>query len=1008
MCALCGILGGAEHWADAHPRPGAFTRNIGPLERRRERVRRVDQANSLLRPLGLTLSDWQGSAFLLGPDAPDDPNGLLYYLGRVFESTPQRTVRVVANPAAPDPKVAPGLIVVASELAPDRAAEVRRRIEAGASALVVATRAGESPTLAALLGVPRVEWADAPAGRDAMLGEVAFDHPLFAPLAGPQFNDFTKIRFWKHRVATDPGPPLAGARVVARFDDNSPAIVEKPAGRGRIVVFTSGWNPADSQLARSSKFVPLMASLLDRRGAASGDPKRYQVGDRVPLVDLGFPAERTGAVEVRQPDGKVVPLEPGTGAFAATDAPGVYSARAVGPDAGPPRLFAVNLDPSESRTAPLGRETLQQLGAKFAGDAAREQLNAETLRQMQTAELEGRQKFWRWLVLGAIALLLGETWLAGRVDRTRNTPPARSDGDHDRDDEPRTANRPRPRRQSHRESAPKCPRQPGATLPGALPRPRARDAEAGCPVAPRIVLLDLFRPGVAPDPLGKVAGAEPAEGQPQARRADRGEVPRTQLPVAHRDRGGCQAAPGSGDRVSAECRDPRGPGTSGRARLDPGDPRPATPAGPPRPIRALRPHGGPGLETTPAAPRVNSPRRSRLPSPRAAPTRPMSASSRGDAEVEQGSPLLVVARFANTVPGSARLEVEGTKELTAPIGMARSLEDPTFAGRVEAVERDLTYRVAFDGGSSPTYRVKVFTFPAVRKVDAHLAYPAYTGLESKTLADVRHVTAVEGTTLGLSVKLNKEVAQARLVDEKGQGTPLVLVAGSTATTPEGETEATYQASWVLAESHKYKVELVDRDGRKNKGTTTLNVNVTVNRPATVAVTAPGRDTRVSPVEELRLQAKTEDDFGVVAHGVNFTSPGGEPVDLALDPGSPAAKKRVADHMIALEDLKAQPDQLISYYFWADDIGPDGEKRRTSGDIFFAEVRHFEEIFRQGEAPPESGAGRAATAAAARRWPAGREARRVAEAGHRRDLDAHPPRNGPGTKRRFRRGRRGRA
>ena len=65
MCALCGILGGAEHWADAHPRPGAFTRNIGPLERRRERARRVGQANILLRPLGLDLSDWQGSAFLL-------------------------------------------------------------------------------------------------------------------------------------------------------------------------------------------------------------------------------------------------------------------------------------------------------------------------------------------------------------------------------------------------------------------------------------------------------------------------------------------------------------------------------------------------------------------------------------------------------------------------------------------------------------------------------------------------------------------------------------------------------------------------------------------------------------------------------------------------------------------------------------------------------------------------------------------------------------------------------
>ena len=42
---------------------------------------------------------------------------------------------------------------------------------------------------------------------------------------------------------------------------------------------------------------------------------------------------------------------------------------------------------------------------------------------------------------------------------------------------------------------------------------------------------------------------------------------------------------------------------------------------------------------------------------------------------------------------------------------------------------------------------------------------------------------------------------------------------------------------------------------------------------------------------------------------------------------------------------------MTYFFWAEDIGPDGKPRRSSGDMYFAEVRHFEEIFRQGEAPP---------------------------------------------------------
>lgn len=65
MCALCGVLGGSEHWADAHARPGVFTLNTGPAERRRERMKRVALANRMLAGFGLALSDWQGSAFLL-------------------------------------------------------------------------------------------------------------------------------------------------------------------------------------------------------------------------------------------------------------------------------------------------------------------------------------------------------------------------------------------------------------------------------------------------------------------------------------------------------------------------------------------------------------------------------------------------------------------------------------------------------------------------------------------------------------------------------------------------------------------------------------------------------------------------------------------------------------------------------------------------------------------------------------------------------------------------------
>ena len=65
MCALCGVLGGADHWTDAIARPGVFTRNTDPASRRRERMSRVAAANRILKHYRMTLTDWQGSSFVL-------------------------------------------------------------------------------------------------------------------------------------------------------------------------------------------------------------------------------------------------------------------------------------------------------------------------------------------------------------------------------------------------------------------------------------------------------------------------------------------------------------------------------------------------------------------------------------------------------------------------------------------------------------------------------------------------------------------------------------------------------------------------------------------------------------------------------------------------------------------------------------------------------------------------------------------------------------------------------
>ncbi len=59
------------------------------------------------------------------------------------------------------------------------------------------------PTLAALTGWPDIQIAEA-SGDYALLGQIDFTHPLFAPFADPRFSDFSHIHFWKHRRVTFP------------------------------------------------------------------------------------------------------------------------------------------------------------------------------------------------------------------------------------------------------------------------------------------------------------------------------------------------------------------------------------------------------------------------------------------------------------------------------------------------------------------------------------------------------------------------------------------------------------------------------------------------------------------------------------------------------------------------------------------------------------------------------------------------------------------------------------
>ncbi|MCA9089322.1 MAG: hypothetical protein KDA90_11905, partial [Planctomycetaceae bacterium] len=323
----------------------------------------------------------------------------------------------------------------------------------------------------------------------------------------------------------------------------------------------------------------------------------------------------------------------------------------------------------------------------------------------------------------------------------------------------------------------------------------------------------------------------------------------------------------------------------------------------------------------------------------------------GDAELERGTSLLVLARFDGPLPENVVLIAHDVDQREIRIPLKKSLDDPLYGGRLPDVQRNLSYRVEYDGTSSDEFHITTFSYPELVRADARLTYPQYTGLKPQTIEDVRRVSVVEGTDVTWLCQLNKPVASALLVGDDGTELPLSV-------DPESSELFQLQATWRATgiERHRFKLHLTDEEGRTNREPPSFFVEVVPNKPPELKVAFPKKDLRVSPLQEVSLQARAHDDFGLLEYGLKYLLPSGEEQTVKFGDRAAPGERPEMDYLLALENLQVSPNELITYYFYADDVGPDGESRRAYSDMFFAEVRPFEEIFRQVTPPSGEGEG----------------------------------------------------
>ena len=320
-----------------------------------------------------------------------------------------------------------------------------------------------------------------------------------------------------------------------------------------------------------------------------------------------------------------------------------------------------------------------------------------------------------------------------------------------------------------------------------------------------------------------------------------------------------------------------------------------------------------------------------------------------DARVAAGRPLRIAAKLRGR--GTGLLSLAPALVVSAN-GQQRSVPMPPsadgFSYTIESVDRSFEYRVVAGASSSRAYSVTALFPPRVKSIDLVYEYPAFTGLKPREEKNGGDIYAPEGTRVKLLVHADKPLASGELA-MSGSKPVAMLPAGTSAS-----------AELVLAEDGAYRVRLSDADGLGATGEVEYFIRVMDDRPPTVQIVRPTGDQGITPLQEIAIEARADDDYGIAQLELVYAV-GGRPaktVPFTRISGTDVA--RLGTHVLAAEELKVQPGDVITYYARARDVARGKRSTEARSDMFFLEVKPFTEEFVAAQSQAMGGGAGSAT------------------------------------------------
>jgi hypothetical protein len=316
----------------------------------------------------------------------------------------------------------------------------------------------------------------------------------------------------------------------------------------------------------------------------------------------------------------------------------------------------------------------------------------------------------------------------------------------------------------------------------------------------------------------------------------------------------------------------------------------------------------------------------------------------GTTRIVAGRPLVIRARIHAAGRNFTRLQPQLVVSAGADeraVGMNRT--DGGFEFALESVDRNFKYQVRAGTASSPQYAVTALFPPRVKRIDLHYTYPSFSGLQPRHEEDGGDIYAPAGTRVRVRIHTDKPVVSGQLAMNRG------------AVSLRNSGDQSVDTELVLSRDDSYRVRLADRDGLTSDGDSEYFIRLMDDRPPDVRILRPSTDQGITPLEEITIEARADDDYGISTLELVYSVSGGpeRSVPFARLSGTPI--QRLGSYLLAAEDLKVKPGDVITYYARAKDVGRGKAATEAKSDMFFLEVKPFTEEFVAAQSQAGAGA-----------------------------------------------------